>query len=136
MLNKELLLATKSQTKGYIKLTVGWSDDNQLFGYSNTTSLTIFGSMSKASCWNVKGKPYAMQALYCYSGRTILVLQDFANADDIKEITVTVVEKNLTATLKYDDLLSYSTTDSVLFNVNDIGRTFTIGFGPEPTGYV
>lgn len=143
MLNKELLLATGSQTKGYIKLVVGWSDNNQLywynrrmFGYSNTTAIAIFGSISKAPCWNVKGKPFAMQALSCDSKSTILVLQDFMVADDIKEITVTVVEKKLTATLKYDDSLSYSTTDSVLFNSTDLGKSFTIVFDPEPTGYV
>lgn len=136
MLNKELLLATGSQTKGYIKLTVGWSDKTLLSGYSNTTFLTIFGSISKAPCWNVKGKPSAMQALFCDSKNTVLMFQDFAIADDIKEITVTVAEKNLTATLKYTDLLAYSTTDSVLFNVDDIGREFTIIFDPAPTGYV
>lgn len=136
MLNKELLLATGSQTKGYIKLVVGWNDNHRLFGYSNTTALTIFGSISKAPCWNVKGKPSAMQALSCDNKGTVLALQDSAVADDIKEITVTVVEKKLTATLKYDGILSYSTTDSVLFNSFDIGKRFTIVFDPEPTGYV
>lgn len=136
MLNKELLLATGSQTKGNIKLMVGWSDDNRLFGYSNTTALTIFGSISKAPCWNVKGKPSAMQALSCDGKSTLLMLQGAEIADGIKEITVTVVEKKLTATLKYDGLLSYSTTDSVLFNSFDIGKRFTIVFDPEPTAYV
>lgn len=136
MLNKELLLATGSQTKGYIKLTVGCSDNNRLFGYSNTTALAIFGSISKAPCWNVKGKPSAMQALSCDSKSTILMLQDVVMADGIKEITVTVVEKKLTATLKFSGLLAYDTTDSVLFNSSDIGKSFTIVFDPEPTAYV
>lgn len=135
MLNKELLLlATGSQTEGHIKLTVG--NGGASFGYSLDALQTDFGSVSKAPCWNVNGKPLAMSVLVGDNNSTFLWIDQFKFADDITEITVTIVEKELTVTLVADDYLSYYNLNTMAFNSSDVGKTFTIVFDPEPTGYV
>ncbi len=135
MLNKELLLATGSQTEGHIKLTVGDGRATS-FGYSLAALNTDFGSVSKAPCWNVNGKPLAMSLLVGDSNNTFLWIDRFKFADNITEITVTVVEKELTVTLVSDTFFGYSKEGTMIFNSSDVGKTFTIVFDPEPTGYV
>ena len=54
--------------------------------------------------------------------------------DYLSEITVTVVEKNLTSTFKYNSLFGYD-SQAELFTPYDVGKTFTIVFVPEPTSY-
>jgi hypothetical protein len=59
MLNKELLLATETQTAGHIKLTVGdWTTG--VFGYSPDENA---GSINRIPTWNKKGNPIKMFAL-------------------------------------------------------------------------
>lgn len=53
---------------------------------------------------------------------------------DADSITVTVVEKGLTITLRWNGS-SYNTNTQV-FKELDVGKTFTIVFDPQPTGYV
>lgn len=134
MLNKELLLlATGGQPAGSIKLTVG--NGGASFGYSLDALQTDFGSVSKAPCWNVNGKPLAMSLLVGDSNNTLLWIDQFKFADNITEITVTVVEKELTVTLVSDTYFDYSKEGTEIFNSSDVGKTFTIVFDPEPTGY-
>ena len=139
MLNKELLLATEGQTAGPIKLTVGNSGgSNPVFGYSkqDATVGSDIGSVSKIPTWNLNGKPVAIMSLYSYNVGTSLVFSGFTPVD-ASTITMTVVEKGLTATLiKTQDWIIIYDTDTVVFNSSDIGKTFTIIFDPEPTGYV
>ena len=136
MLNKELLLlATEGQIGWHTKLTVGSGGNSVVFGYSKATEIFgIFGSISKVPCWNAEGKPYAMLTLISNSKATELDLEDFRISSYINEITVTVVEKKLTTTLKYSGFFGF-TSNQVLFNSSDVGKTFTIIFDPEPTGY-
>jgi hypothetical protein len=47
---------------------------------------------------------------------------------------MTVVEKKLTVVLNWDIYFYYTMTE--VFNSSDVGKTFTIVFDPEPTGYV
>jgi hypothetical protein len=54
------------------------------------------------------------------------------NADSI---TMTVVEKKLTVVLNWHSRYGYHTMTEV-FDPSDQGKTFTIVFDPEPTGYV
>lgn len=129
MLNKKFLIATKGQTAGHIKLTVG--SDGKSFGYSEGTH----GSVSKVPYWHVNGKPGAMIALFCHSNATFLTHSEHKPADDTPEITVTVVEKGLTVTLDRYGILGYYTVGTEIFNSSDVGKTFTIIFDPEPTGY-
>ena len=139
MLNKELLLTTESQTARHIKLTVGNSGgSNPVFGYSkqDVTVGSDIGSVSKIPTWNLNGKPVAIMSLGSYNVGTSLVFTGFTPVD-ASTITMTVVEKGLTATLiKTQDLITFYNTDTVVFNSSDIGKTFTIIFDPEPTGYV
>lgn len=128
MLNKELLIAAKGQTEGPIKLTVG--KQTYSVGYSKGAG----GSVSKVPYWHVNEKPGEMIALFSQNTLTFLMLSDY-NADDPLEITVTVVEKGLTITLKRDETFGYAMLGEI-FNSSDIGKTFTIVFDPEPIGYV
>ena len=132
MLNKELLLATGGQSVEPIKLTVGASGIGS-YGYSAYEK--VYGSVSKVPCWNVNGKPTAMSALGGSTSTTYLWLAGFARADGITKITVTVVEKKLTVTFVYSTFLGYI-LEANIFNSSDVGKTFTIVFDPEPTGYV
>lgn len=130
MLNKKLLITTKGQTEGSIKLTV--SKHTYSLGYSKG----VHGSVSKVPYWHVNEKPGEMIALFCQDTITFLMLSDYKPADDPLEITVTVVEKGLTVTLERDEFFGYTIVGTEIFNSSDIGKTFTIVFDPEPTGYV
>lgn len=134
MLNKELLMVTGGKTEWYTKLTV--CSANNHYGYSTDKDLMgIFGSISKVPSWTFKDKSCPIWAFTSYKNNTILYVD---NALLIKnyfsEITVTVVEKNLTLTLKDDNLFGYG-SPTVLFTPDDIGKTFTIGFDPPPGSY-
>lgn len=132
MLNKELLLlTTEDQPAGSIKLTVGYGDD--VIGYS---ILYDEGSVSRRPIWNFKGQPVAIMdglVSFTYNRITALMFKEGTKAD-ARSITVTVVEKGLTITLSWDGE-TYSANTRV-FDPSDEGKTFTIVFEPEPTGYV
>lgn len=132
MLNKELLLTTDSQIAGHIKLTVGEGTTGETFGYIPDENA---GSINRIPTWNKKGNPIKMGDLatkpddhYTY----ILFYQ--ASKVDANSITMTVVEKNLTVVLNWYSF--YYRTGTEVFDPSDRGKTFTIVFDPEPTGYV
>lgn len=64
--------------------------------------------------------------------RTTLVF-DYADKVDADSITMTIVEKGLTVTLYWSSVQYVA--DVTAFNSSDVGKTFTIVFDPEPTGY-
>lgn len=134
MLNKELLLATEGRTAGHIKLTVG--DLENTLGYSKIADLPQQGSVNKIPTWGLNGKPIAMMGLYTYTNGSSLLFDAWSNID-ATNITITVVEKGLTATLLKNQswLISFD-TNTKFFNSSDVGKTYTIVFDPEPTGYV
>lgn len=140
MLNKELLLlATESQTAGHIKLTVG--NAQSTYGYRNDGGRYDCGSVSKVPTWNFNGRPIAITGLYYSRGYTILAFSTGEQRVDASKITVTVVEKGVTQTLALVIDTSFTryelyTGSTSLFNSSDVGKTFTIIFDPEPTGYV
>lgn len=135
MLNKELLMVTEGKTEWYTELTVGSSAS--IYGYSTDKDLLgIFGSISKEPSWAFKGKSCTMRALTTYEKATRLFMENVAEVKDyFSEITVTVVEKNLTSTFNYSSIFCYE-SQAGLFTPYDVGKTFTIVFDPEPTGYV
>lgn len=132
MLNKELLLTTESQIAGHIKLTVGEGTTPGTFGYSPDEDA---GSINRIPTWNKKGNPIKMVSLLTNTKthNTIMVFYQTSNVD-AKIITMTVVEKKLTVALDWD-IYFYNTMTEV-FDPSDRGKTFTIVFDPEPTGYV
>lgn len=134
MLNKELLMVTEGKTEWYTKLTVGSA--NNIYGYSSDKDLLgIFGSISKEPSWTFKGKSCTMRALSSYKNTTSLFMENVVEVKDyLSEITVTVVEKNLTSTFKYSSIFDYE-SHAELFTPYDVGKTFTIVFDPKPTSY-
>lgn len=134
MLNKELLLATKDQMAGPIKLTVEKAVGGEAYGYTNAEGYET-GSLSKVPCWDSAGKSVALRDLFAFKNFTTLVF-NFTKVDPTK-ITMTVVEKGLTVTfiLTTGFVPSYDVQKSI-FNSSDVGKTYTIVFDPEPTGYV
>lgn len=139
MLNKELLMATEGQTEGHIKLTVG--NARSTYGYRNDGSVYECGSVSKVPTWNLNGRPIAITGLYHSMGYATLEFSSGEQHVDASKITVTVVEKGMTVTLVLVRDSSYTryelyTEPTSLFNSSDVGKTFTIIFDPEPTGYV
>lgn len=134
MLNKELLMVTEGKTEWYTKLTVGSANNH--YGYATDKDLLgIFGSISKEPSWTFKGKSCSMWALTSYKNATTLFMNNVGEVKDyLSEITVTVVEKNLTSTFKYSSFFGYD-SQTVLFTPDDVGKTFTIVFDPEPTSY-
>lgn len=135
MLNKELLMVTEGKTEWYTKLTVG-SDNNNIYGYSTDKDiLGIFGSINKEPSWTFRGKSCTMRALSSYNKASYLFMENVGEVKDyLSEITVTVVEKNLTSTFKYSTIFGYD-SPTELFTPYDVGKTFTIVFDPEPTSY-
>ena len=132
MLNKELLLATKSQIAGHIKLTVGEGAKSGNFGFIPDENA---GSIDRIPTWNKQGNPIKMFSLltnFRTNDTSILFYQ--MSKVDADSITMTVVEKKLTVVLKWDSYF-YNTVTKV-FDSSDQGKTFTIAFAPEPTGYV
>ena len=132
MLNKELLLTTESQTAGHIKLTVGEGTTSGAFGYIPDENA---GSINRIPTWNKKGNPIKMFSLLTNpeTHNTVMVFYQ-ASKVDANSITMTVVEKKLTVVLKWYSF--YYRTHSKVFDPSDRGKTFTIVFDPEPTGYV
>lgn len=132
MLNKELLMVTEGKTEWYTKLTVGSANDH--YGYGTDKDLLgIFGSISKEPSWTFNGKSCSVWTLNSYKNVTYLYINNAGEAQKyLSKITVTVVEKNLTATFKDTDFFGYE-SQTVLFTPNDVGKTFTLIFDPEPT---
>lgn len=132
MLNKELLLTTESQIAGHIKLTVGEGTTSGTFGYIPDENA---GSINRIPTWNKKGNPIKMFSLFTDPEyhKTVMIFYQASNVD-AKIITMTVVEKKLTVALDWD-IYFYNTMTEV-FDPSDRGKTFTIVFDPEPTGYV
>lgn len=134
MLNKELLMVTGGKTGWYTKLTVGSANNH--YGYSTDKDLLgIFGSVSKEPSWTFKGESCSVWSFNSYTGSTFLFVNKpstFRNY--FSEITVTVVEKNLTLTFKEANIFGFS-SQTVLFTPDDVGKTFTIGFDPPPGSY-
>lgn len=131
MLNKELLLTTDSQIAGHIKLTVGEGTTGENFGYIPDENA---GSINRIPTWNKNGNPIKMYSLLTspdahYTG--MLFYQ--ASKVDANSITMTVVEKKLTVVLKWYTF--YYKTGTEVFDPSDRGKTFSIVFDPEPTGY-
>ena len=132
MLNKELLLTTESQIEGHIKLTVGKGTINGVFGYVPAENA---GSINRIPTWNKRGNPIKIISLLTAPKTHNTVMQFYGDSKvDANSITVTVVEKKLTVVLNFD-ILFYNTMTEV-FDPSDVGKTFTIVFDPEPTGYV
>lgn len=129
MLNKELLLATESQIAGHIKLTVG--ERSGTFGYFEV----LAGSINRIPTWNKGNNPIKMLSILTdpESHNTIM---DFYRQVRVNaySITMTVVEKKLTVVLNWHSSYGYNTMTEV-FDPSDQGKTFTIVFDPEPTGY-
>lgn len=134
MLNKELLLTTESQIAGHIKLTVKNGTSSEAFGYS---SYENEGSINRIPTWNKNGNPIKMTVLLTYpeTHRTVMLFHK-ASKVDANSITMTVVEKRLTAVLKWDSDHYYYLSRTEFFDPSDRGQTFTIVFDPEPAGYV
>jgi hypothetical protein len=134
MLNKELLMVTGGKTEWYTKLTVGSANNH--YGYSTDKDLMgIFGSMSKEPSWTSKGKACSLWAFTSYKNGTFLFINSAeALKNYFSEITVTVVEKNLTLTFNYFNIFGYD-SQTLLFTPDDVGKTFTIGFDPPPDSY-
>lgn len=131
MLNKELLLTTESQIAGHIKLTVG-EGTSGAFGYIPDENA---GSINRIPTWNKKGNPIKMVSLHTNPETHNTVMRFYrASNVDAKIITMTVVEKKLTVVLDFDIYFYYTRTE--VFDPSDRGKTFTIVFDPEPTGYV
>lgn len=129
MLNKELLLATESQIAEHIKLTVG--ELAGIFGYFEV----LVGSINRIPTWNKENNPIKMLSILTTPEAHITIM-DFYNSEKVNadSITMTVVEKKLTVVLNWDTRYSYHTMTEV-FDSSDQGKTFTIVFDPEPTGY-
>lgn len=129
MLNKELLLTTESQIAGHIKLMVG--ERAGTFGYYETSA----GSINRIPTWNKGENPIKILSILTNpeSHNTIMDFyrQVRVNADSI---TMTIVEKKLTVVLQWHSRYGYHTMTEV-FDHSDQGKTFTIVFDPEPTGY-
>lgn len=136
MLNKELLLATEGQTAGHIKLTVGkYSSDPVSYGYINSGDLQA-GSVSKVPVYNLNGNPMPLTLLSSDNYQTSMWF-GFADAIDHNSIRMTIVEKGLTVEFnKTVDWVVAYVSHHLVFNSSDVGKTFTIVFDPEPTGYV
>lgn len=132
MLNKELLLTTASQMAGHIKLTVGEKTTMSAFGCGPDENI---GSINRNPTWNKEGNPIRMYSLFTYTQDhyTALLLYSAVKVD-ANSITMTVVEKKLTVELKW--YLYFYKTKTEIFDSSDKGKTFTIVFDPEPTGYV
>lgn len=132
MLNKELLLTTESQIAGHIKLTVGEETIDGTFGYLSDMNV---GSINRIPTWNKNGNPIKMiELLTAPETHTTIIKFDKESKVDANSITMTVVEKKLTVVLNWDYLFYYTMTE--VFDPSDLGKTFTIVFDPEPTGYV
>ena len=132
MLNKELLLTTEGQTAGHIKLTVGEGTTSGSFGYIPDENA---GSINRIPTWNKNGNPIKMFSLLTnIKNRDTVMLFYQASNVDAKSITMTVVEKKITVILNWDIYFYYTMTE--VFYPSDVGKTFTIVFDPEPTGYV
>lgn len=134
MLNKELLLATEGQTAGHIKLTVeNFSSDS--YGYVNSGDLHG-GSVSKVPVYNLNGNPTPLTMLASNNYQTTMWF-GLADAIDHNSIRMTIVEKGLTVEFNktVDWVIGY-VSYHIVFNSSDVGKTFTIVFDPEPTGYV
>ena len=129
MLNKELLLTTESQIAGHIKLTVGERYDT--FGYFEDQA----GSINRIPTWNKGENPIKMLSLLTNPEIHNSVM-DFYRSSKVNadSITMTVVEKKLTVVLNWHSYYGYHTMTEV-FDPSDQGKTFTIVFDPEPTGY-
>lgn len=132
MLNKELLLATESQIAGHIKLTVGEGTTSGAFGYIPDENA---GSINRIPTWNKKGNPIKMFSLFTdpETHNTVMLFYQ-ASEVDANSITMTVVEKKLTVVLNWYSYFYRTMTE--VFDPSDRGKTFTIVFDPEPTGYV
>lgn len=132
MLNKELLLTTESQIAGHIKLTVGEGTTRGDLGYIPDENA---GSINRIPTWNKKGNPIKMFSLLTApeTHNTVMLFYQ-ASKVDANSITMTVVEKKLTVVLNWDSYFYYTMTE--VFDPSDRGKTFTIVFDPEPTGYV
>lgn len=132
MLNKELLLTTESQIAGSIKLTVGEDTTSKSFGCLPDDNV---GSINRIPTWNRNGDPIKMYSLLTYPDNHYTAMLFYkAFKVDADSITMTVVEKKLTVVLKWYSF--YYKTQSEVFDPSDRGKTFTIVFDPEPTGYV
>lgn len=131
MLNKEFLLTTEDQPAEPIKLKVGFQ--NGVIGHSITYGNR--GSVSRRPIWNLTGYPVVMDGLvsFMYDKSTVLMFEDSSKVD-ADSITVTVVEKGLTITLRWNG--SSYVASTMVFSALEVGKTFTIVFDPEPTGYV
>lgn len=132
MLNKELLLATENQIAGHIKLTVEEDTEVNTFGYMPYENA---GSVNRIPIWNRSGKPLKLYALLtdAHLHYTRISL-DNASKADADSITMTVVEKKLTVVLDWS--LFFYSIETEIFGPSDRGKTFTIVFDPEPSGYV
>lgn len=132
MLNKELLMATESQIAGHIKLTVGYGAISKALGYIPNENE---GSINRIPTWNKDGNPIQMFTIRTYPKTHNSVIIFYKNSKvDANSITMTVVEKKLTVALYWDT--HFYEARAEIFDLSDKGKTFTIVFDPEPTGYV
>lgn len=129
MLNKELLLTTESQIAGHIKLTVG--ERSGTFGYYKDMA----GSINRVPTWKKGNDPIKVLSLLTNPEIHNTVMDFYRSAKvNADSITMTVVEKKLTVVLNWHSYYGYHTMTEV-FDPSDLGKTFTIVFDPEPTGY-
>ena len=134
MLNKKLLLATTGHVVvGHTKLTVGeYSSSPHTVGYHTQFGI---GALSRIPLWDLDGKSYSPLAIAASIDDDWSYVT-FPNALRVvgNSITMTIVEKGLTVTLPFN-LLTYMLLSVKIFDLTDVGKTYTIIFDPEPTGY-
>ena len=103
-----------------------------LFGYITAENA---GSINRIPTWNKEGNPIKMLSLLTApNSHNSVILFDQSSKVDANSITMTVVEKKLTVVL--DWYIFFYNTMTEVFDPSDLGKTFTIVFNPEPTGYV
>lgn len=130
MLNKELLLATESQIAGHIKLTVG-DRAGVCVGYEEK----LAGSINRIPTWNKGENPIKMLSILTDPEAHNTIMDFYRQVKvNANSITMTVVEKKLTVVFNWHTRYGYHTMTEV-FDYSDLGKTFTIVFDPEPTGY-
>lgn len=132
MLNKELLVATTGQPVGPIKLTVSQIDDTTV-GYLGFP-FPEFGAINKIPTWSVDGITHALLGLTSNWEDGTMSLAFDTSATFSREIHMSVIEKDIGIALR--DSSTYYYADGALFDDDDVDKTFTIVFDPEPTGYV
>lgn len=135
MLNKNALLLHPAAKKGDFAITVGTVGGS--FGYSNGSSGSRFGAISRVPYWFYNGDRYSLDALFYGNGDTFVAYGFTRGGSGPSVSKVRWLCNGGSATISLPGTWGMAGAPGDVFSLSkSVGKTLQVFCDPKPAGYL